>query len=84
MRAFYEAFSIGIAIFACILFLITMGKAVAGDLALWQWIALVLSEITCSLRFASRCMRTHFARINQIGRVLRGVSFTLRRFTHEH
>ena len=41
MRAFYEAFSIGIAIFACILFLITMGKAVAGDLALWQWIALV-------------------------------------------
>ena len=46
MRAFYEAFSIGIAIFACILFLITMGKAVAGDLALWQWIALVVSQIT--------------------------------------
>ena len=46
MKAFYEAFSIGIAIFACILFLITMGKAVAGDLALWQWIALVVSQIT--------------------------------------
>ena len=45
MRAFYEAFSIGIAIFACILFLITMGKAVAGNLALWQWIALVTCEI---------------------------------------
>ena len=45
MRAFFEAFSIGIAIFACILFLITMGKAVAGDLALWQWIALVTCEI---------------------------------------
>ena len=46
MRAFFEAFGIGIAIFACILFLITMGKAVAGDLALWQWIALVVSQIT--------------------------------------
>ena len=45
MRAFFEAFGIGIAIFACILFLITMGKAVAGDLALWQWIALVTCEI---------------------------------------
>ena len=33
MRAFYEAFSIGIAIFACVLFMITMGKAVAGHLA---------------------------------------------------
>ena len=59
MRAFYEAFSIGIAIFACILFLITMGKAVAGDLALWQWIALSLPVRSRSLRFASRCMRTH-------------------------
>ena len=38
MRAFYEAFSIGIAIFACLLFVITMGKAFMGDLALWQWI----------------------------------------------
>ena len=46
MRAFYEAFSIGIAIFACLLFVITMGKAFMGDLALWQWIALVFSEIT--------------------------------------
>ena len=45
MRAFFEAFGIGIAIFACILFLLTMGKAVAGDLALWQWIALVTCEI---------------------------------------
>ena len=45
MRAFFEAFSIGIAIFACVLFLITMGKAVAGNLALWQWIALVTCEI---------------------------------------
>ena len=26
MRAFYEAFSIGIAIFACLLFVITMGR----------------------------------------------------------
>ena len=46
MRAFFEAFSIGIAIFACVLFMITMGKAVAGHLALWQWIALVVSQIT--------------------------------------
>ena len=40
MRAFYEAFSIGIAIFACLLFVITMGKAFMElNLALWQWIA---------------------------------------------
>ncbi len=45
MRAFFEAFSIGIGIFACVLFLITMGKAVVGNLALWQWIALVTCEI---------------------------------------
>ena len=45
MRAFYEAFSIGIAILTCLLFVITMGKAIIGDLALWQWIALVTSEI---------------------------------------
>ena len=46
MRAFFEAFSIGIAILACLLFVITMGKAFMGDLALWQWIALVVCEIT--------------------------------------
>ena len=82
MRAFYEAFSIGIAIFACILFLITMGKAVAGHLRCGSGSRL-LPVRSCYLRFASRCMRTHL-RINQKGRVLRGVSFTLRRFTHEH
>ena len=46
MRAFYEAFGIGIAIFTGLLFVITLGKAIIGDLALWQWIALVTCEIT--------------------------------------
>ena len=46
MRAFYEAFSVGIAIFACLLFVITMGKAVAGHLEMWRWILLVTFEIT--------------------------------------
>lgn len=45
MKAFYEAFGIGIAILAGLLFVITMGKAIIGDLALWQWIALVTCEI---------------------------------------
>ena len=45
MRAFYEVFGVLMMIFACVLFLITMGLAIAGDLALWQWIALVTCEI---------------------------------------
>ena len=45
MKTFYESFSVGIAILASVLFFITMGKAMAGDLALWQWIALVFCEI---------------------------------------
>ena len=45
MRAFYEVFGVAMAVFACVLFFITMTKAVAGDLALWQWIALVTCEI---------------------------------------
>ena len=45
MRAFYEAFGVAMAIFACVLFIITMCKAFMGDLALWQWIALVTCEI---------------------------------------
>ena len=45
MRAFYEVFGVSMAIFTCILFLITMAKAIMGDLALWQWIALVVCEI---------------------------------------
>lgn len=45
MRAFFEAFSIGMAIFACVLFSVTMVKAFMGDLALWQWIMIVVCEI---------------------------------------
>ena len=42
MRAFYEVFGVSMAIFTCILFLITMAKAIMGDLALWQCIALAV------------------------------------------
>ena len=73
MKAFYEAFSIGIAIFACILFLITMGKAVAGISRCGSGSRL-LPVRSCYLRFASRCMRTHFEnnteRARPSGRVL--------------
>ena len=46
MRAFYEVFGVAIAIFACLLMLLTTGLAMSENIGLSRWIIAIALEIT--------------------------------------